>query len=192
MPIRTADSECNVVDLEVTDRKWNRMSTSRSGLAQELCELQFASGWSHGVVTELAAISEYVDFGTGTTIFQQGETNHTLFLLCSGRVGLDMFIPARGTVRVLTLMRGELLAWSTLVGNGHMTATATALEPVRAIAVDGSQLMALCDKRHDIGYPVMQRLAWALAHRLTGTRLQLLDLYVHTTPHIMRPTDGGP
>ncbi len=162
------------------------MSHTNPSLAEELCALQFSSGWSKGVVTELAAISQYVDFATGTTIFQQGAVNHQLFLICSGRVGLDMYIPARGTVRVLTLARGELLAWSSLVGDGHMTATATALEPVRAIAVDGSQLMALCDKRHDIGYPVMQRLAWALAHRLTGTRLQLLDLYVHTTPHLMR------
>lgn len=167
------------------------MSPTNPSLAEELCDLQFASGWSNGIVTELAAISQYVEFTTGTTIFQQGAVNHELFLLCSGRVGLDMYIPARGAVRILTLFRGELLAWSSLVGDGHMTATATALEAVRAIAVNGSQLMALCDKRHDIGYQVMQRLAWALAHRLTATRLQLLDLYVHTTPHILRPSEGG-
>ncbi len=167
------------------------MSCTDPSLAEELCNLQFASGWSGGVVTELAAISQFVDFATGSTIFQQGTVNHQLFLLCSGRVGLDMHIPARGTVRVLTLSRGELLAWSSLVGDGHMTATATALEPVRAIAIDGSQLLALCDKRHDIGYPVMQRLAWALAHRLTGTRLQLLDLYVYTTPHVLQRSEAG-
>lgn len=162
------------------------MSSTEPTLAEELCDLQFASGWSQGIVTELAAIANYAEFAAGTVIFLQGETNRDLYLICSGRVGLDMYVPARGTVRILTLSRGELLAWSALIGDGHMTATATALEPVRAIAVDGSKLMDLCDNRHDIGYQVMRRLAWALATRLTATRLQLLDLYAHTTPHILR------
>lgn len=154
-------------------------------LAEELCTLQFASGWSEGVVTELAGISKYVEFADGTIIFPQGSENHDLYLLAAGRVGLDMYIPARGAVRILTLSRGELLAWSALVGDGHMTASATALEPVRAIAIDGARLLDLCDRRHDIGYPVMKRLAWALSHRLVATRLQLLDLYAHTTPHVL-------
>ncbi|MDB5339299.1 MAG: transcriptional activator FtrB [Planctomycetaceae bacterium] len=162
------------------------MSSTDPSLAEELCNLQFASGWSDGVVTELAAISKYVEFAAGTIIFTQGAENHDLFLLSAGRVGLDMYVPARGAVRILTLSRGELLAWSALVGDGHMTATATALEPVRAIAIDGARLLDLCDRRHDIGYRVMKRLAWALSHRLVATRLQLLDLYSHTTPHVLQ------
>lgn len=171
--------------------KQNGMSPTDPTLAEDLCDLQFASDWSHGVVTEFAAIANYVEFAAGTVIFLQGEKNLDLYLLCSGRVGLDMYVPARGTVRILTLSRGELLAWSALIGDGHMTATATALEPVRAIAVDGSRLMDLCDNRHDIGFQVMRRLAWALAHRLTATRLQLLDLFAQTTPHLLQSPDGG-
>lgn len=167
------------------------MTPTDASLAEELCALQFASGWSDGVVTELAAISKCVEFTSGTMIFSQDAENRDLFLLSSGRVGLDMYIPGRGAVRILTLSRGELLAWSALIGGGHMTATATALEPVRAIAIDGARLLDLCDSRHDIGYPVMKRLAWALSHRLVATRLQLLDLYAHTTPHILQPPAGG-
>lgn len=167
------------------------MNQAAPSLAEELCELQFASGWSNGVVKELAAIAKYVDFTSGSTIFLQGSENQNLYLLTAGRVGLDMYIPARGAVRILTLSRGELLAWSALVGDGHMTATATALETVRAIAIDGAKLLDLCDRRHDIGYPVMKRLAWALSHRLVATRLQLLDLFAHTSPHVMQLPAGG-
>lgn len=167
------------------------MSLTDPSLAEELCALQFSSGWSEGVVRELAAIATFVDCPPGTMIFSQGAENHHLFLLCSGRVGLDMYIPARGTVRILTLSRGELLAWSALIGDAHMTATAIALESVRAIAIDGTRLAALCESRHDIGYHVMRQVAWALSHRLTATRLQLLDLYVHTTPHVLRSAEEG-
>jgi len=165
------------------------MSSTDPAIAQELCALQFSSGWSDGIVTELAAISRFVEFARGSIIFPQGGVNHDLYLICSGRVALDMYLPARGNARILTISRGELLAWSALIGDGHMTTTATVLEPVRAIAIDGSKLTALCERRHDIGFPVMRQLAWALSHRLTATRLQLLDLYSHTTPHVMRDHD---
>ena len=166
------------------------MSQTAPSLAEELCDLQLAAGWSDGVVTELAAISKYVEFAADDLIFLQGSQNHDLYILCAGRVGLDMYLPARGSIRILTLSRGELLAWSALLGDGHMTSSATALEPVRAIAVDGSRLSDLCHSRPEIGYHVMQRLAWALAHRLTATRLQLLDLYTHTTPHLLRSPEA--
>ena len=167
------------------------MTRADSLLVEELCELQIASGWSDGVVTELAAISRCVEFPAGAIIFSQEVENRDLFLLSAGRVGLDMYIPARGAMRILTLCRGELLAWSALIGGGRMTATATALEPVRAIAIDGGRLLDLCDRRHDIGYPVMQRVAWALSHRLVATRLQLLDLFAQTTPHLLQLPAGG-
>ena len=167
------------------------MSPPDSGIVQELCALQFSAGWSQGVVKELAEISQFVDFSAGTVIFPQGAVNHHLMLLCAGRVGLDMYIPARGSTRILTLSRGELLAWSALLGDGHMSASATALESVRAIAVDGTLLLKLCEQQHDIGFQVMHRLAWALSHRLVATRVQLLDLYSQTTPHVMHSIHGG-
>lgn len=152
----------------------------------------FANGWPHGIISEVVAISRYVEYPAASIVFEQGAANRNLFLICSGLVGLDMSVPTRGTVRILTLSRGELLAWSALVGDGRMTATATALEPVRAIAIDGSRLSDLCLYRPEIGYHVMTRLAESLSHRLTATRLQLLDLYAHTTPHVLRFGAGAP
>lgn len=161
------------------------MSVARASLVEELCGSPFAAGWPHGIVSEVVAISRFVQYPAGAVIFEQSAVNRNLFLICTGLVGLDMRIPARGNARILTLSSGELLAWSALVGDGQMTATATALEPVRAIAIDGSELLRLCQQRTDIGYHVMTRMAEALSYRLTATRLQLLDLYSHTTPHVL-------
>ncbi|MDB5391926.1 MAG: transcriptional activator FtrB [Planctomycetaceae bacterium] len=166
------------------------MNSSDQSLSDELSQLEFTAGWPESLLAELAEISNYVEFADRSVIFAQGSENHQLYLICAGRVVLDMLVPARGPVRILTISRGELLAWSTLVGDGLMTATATVVEPVRAIAIDSIQLKLMCERRHDIGYEIMKRLATSLAHRLTATRLQLLDLYVHTTPHFFRPVEG--
>lgn len=165
------------------------MTTSPAALARQLSELTFASGWAEGVVNELATIARLVKFPAGAVIFSQGSHNPDLYLICSGRVALDMHVPARGAVRILTVGRGELLAWSALIGDGHMTARATALDSVDAIAINGQHLSDLCERRHDIGFRVMQQLSWSLAHRLTATRLQLLDLFTHQTPHVLPSAD---
>jgi CRP-like cAMP-binding protein len=118
------------------------MDSNALSLIQELRDLRFASGLTDDIVMELAMISTHVEFQAGTVLFLQGGENSNLFLICSGRVGLDMFIPAHGSVRILTVSDGELLAWSALVGDCFMTATATALQQVRAIAIDGHRLNA--------------------------------------------------
>lgn len=165
------------------------MTTTPAALARQLGELTFASGWAEGVVNELAAIARLVEFPPGAILFSQGSHNPDLYLICSGRVVLDMHVPARGAVRILTVGRGELLAWSALIGDGHMTARAIALDPVHVIAINGNLLSSLCESRPDIGFHVMRQLSWSLAHRLTATRLQLLDLFTHQTPHVLPSTD---
>jgi CRP-like cAMP-binding protein len=76
-----------------------------------------------------------------------------------------------------------------------MTATATALEPVRTVAFDGEKLRSLCDQQPDIGYHLMNQLAVALSRRLLATRLQLLDVFaghvsvLEANPAVGRPGD---
>jgi CRP-like cAMP-binding protein len=141
-------------------------------------------GWSAGLaeemVEELAAISavaEFTAFTAGATIFREGDPNPFLYLIERGRVGLDMHVPGRGRVRILSVGAGEMLAWSAVLGRGVMTVSAEALEDTRAIAASGPQLLQICGANHELGYQLMQRMAGALAQRLVATRLQLLDLF---------------
>jgi CRP-like cAMP-binding protein len=162
------------------------MSSLVPSLSQDLTELRFTTGWTDGMVTELTAFSRYVEFSPGQIVFHQGAENDNLYLLCTGRVGLDMYVAGRGGKRILTLSGGELLAWSALLSaDFRMTATATALQHVRAIAINAPQLRALCERDHEVGFRVMQWLAQAMAHRLTATRLQLLDLYAHSAADVV-------
>jgi len=138
-------------------------------------------GWSAGLaeemVEELADISAVAEFTAGATIFREGDPNPFLYLIERGRVGLDMHVPGRGRVRILSVGAGEMLAWSAVLGGGVMTVSAEALEDTRAIAASGSKLLEVCSTNQELGYQLMQRMADALAQRLVATRLQLLDLF---------------
>lgn len=150
-----------------------------------LSELGFTADLPEQVVEELAAVSAAVDFPAGTMIFQEGTQNPFLYVIERGHVGLDMHVPGRGRVRLLSVGPGEMLAWSALLGNGVMTVSAVALEDTQAIAASGPKLSELCGTNHEVGYQLMGQMAKSLAQRLVATRLQLLDLFAE-------PAGAGP
>lgn len=113
----------------------------------------------------------------GTILFHEGEKHDVLYLLHRGYVTLEMSLPVRGRIRLLTLGPGEILAWSALVGNGRMTATATADDDVELLQLPATELLRICELDPHFGYRLMGRLAAALGKRLLATRLQMLDLF---------------
>jgi CRP-like cAMP-binding protein len=144
---------------------------------QTLRELHFSAQLSDTAAQKLAALLSPRDFLAGTVLFDEGAINRWLYLIVAGEVGLEMCVPARGCTRILTLGPGDLLAWSSLLGEGRMTATAIATSPTSLLAASAPDLAALCAADHEFGYELMRGMAQALARRLTATRLQLLDLY---------------
>ena len=154
-------------------------------LKQVLREIEFTADLPEPAIDECAAASKLSDFVAGATIFDEGTVNEFLYVVVDGRVGLDIFVPGRGRVRVLSVGPGEMLAWSALLGNGTMTVSAIALEDTQVLGMPGAQLLDICGKNHEAGFHIMRRMASALAQRLVATRLQLLDLFAE-------PAGAGP
>ncbi len=82
-----------------------------------------------------------------------------------------------------TIEAGEVLGWSWLFPPYRWHFNARALEPIRAIMLDGVCLREKGEIDHDLGYELVKRMAHILIERLQSTRLQLLDVY-----HVQ---DGG-
>ncbi len=148
-------------------------------ITEQLATLQFTRDLSESTRAALARIATERKLLAGDIVCREGQSSRELFLISSGQVALDMFVPGRGQVRILTLGPGEVLAWSSIVGNHGSTATGTAIVETRVIAFRDDDLTQLCQSNHDVGYPVMRELAKAISRRLVSTRLQLLDLFAN-------------
>ncbi|HVX12230.1 MAG TPA: Crp/Fnr family transcriptional regulator [Pirellulales bacterium] len=153
----------------------------KQAVTELLRELRFTADLPGEALDEIARIASVVEFPAGTPLFQEGAENRALYIIEHGRVGLDMHVPGRGRIRVLSVGSGDVLAWSALLGEGVMTVSATALEPTRAVTLPAKEVLELCARNHEIGYGLMRHLAVALAQRLVATRLQLLDLFSEPT-----------
>jgi CRP-like cAMP-binding protein len=130
----------------------------------------------------LVPVARFVEYPTGTVVFHAGAELSDVFIVTAGTVVLEVTGPDHRPRRFQTVTAGELLGWSPLLGGGPMTATARALTDVRAIALDAMGVLDACERDPGFGYLFMRRTAAAIAARLGGTRLQLLDVYKHELP----------
>ncbi len=118
-----------------------------------------------------------VRFNARTYIFREGEEASQFYILRHGKVALEIFAAQRGPITIETIEAGEVLGWSWLFPPYRWHFSARVVEPVRAIALDGTCLRTKGEEDHDLGYELMKRVAQIMMERLQATRVQLLDVY---------------
>jgi CRP/FNR family transcriptional regulator, cyclic AMP receptor protein len=134
------------------------------------------------ILDELSKIARHRQFAPAGVLFREGTIHHDFHLIVQGHVRLDMSVPNRGRIPLLTVGPGDILAWSAIVADEVMTCSAIALEQVMTLVFEGNKLRQLCKEHPELGYHVMKQLARALSRRLLATRLQLLDLFADHQP----------
>ena len=164
-------------------------------LLETVSHCEFLRAMPKALVARLDSLAKTRSYSAGTTLFAEGDAHPDFHIVAKGHVRLDMLVPQRGRIPILTAGTGDILAWSALIGNAVMTSTAVALEPVETLAFPGNQLRQLSETEHEVGFYVMRQLASAMSRRLLATRLQLLDLFadhvsaLDLTPALGRPGD---
>lgn len=162
------------------------MTSGIPSIEELLRQAPFLQRLSPGDLTKVAQIAGVEQFQPDEVLFQEGSVCDRAYLVVEGLVALDMCMPRRGCVRILTVGPREIVGVSALLSNARMTTRATAVNVTTLISFPARKLRELCDSDADIGYAVMTQLSVALAARLLATRLQLLDVF-GDTPTTDRP-----
>ena len=120
-----------------------------------------------------------MQWDAGETVFREGDRDSFLYVVEEGRVAIEIAVPGRGRVTILTVGPGEVFGWSSLFHQRPKTASARTIEPTRALALDAGRLRELCDADPRLGYLLTRRILEVVSERLKATRMQLLDIYSH-------------
>ncbi len=142
-----------------------------------LAEHPFFKGLEPRYMQLITGCASNVRFDARTYIFREGEAAERFYLIREGKVALETFAAERGSIIIETIEAGEGLGWSWLFPPYQWHFSARVVEPTRAIALDGVCLRHKCEEDHDLGYPLVKRVAHIMMQRLQATRLQLLDVY---------------
>ena len=125
----------------------------------------------------LAGCAANVRFREGAFMFREGEPAGQCFLIREGKMALEIAAPGRGSIIVQTLGAGDVTGFSWLLEPHRWEFDGRAVEPVRALALDGTCLRGKCADDPRLGFELTQLFARLAIRRLQATRLRLLDVY---------------
>jgi CRP-like cAMP-binding protein len=137
----------------------------------------FFAGLEPEYLQLLLSCASNVRFDAGQYLFREGGDADHFYLIRHGKVAIQIFTGAEGSITVETLGEGEMLGYSWLIPPHRWSFDGLAVELVRAVALDGKCLREKCDQNHDLGYELIKRFSRVMAKRLEATRRRLLDIY---------------
>ena len=138
--------------------------------------LAFVAGLEPAQLDRLAGLCGPVAWEEGAAIFREGDGGSPLYLVERGRVAIEVTVPGRGRVTILTAGPGEVFGWSSLFDRRPKTAAARAVAATTALAFDAEGLEAACDADPRLGYALARRVLRTVADRLKATRMQFQDM----------------
>jgi len=75
----------------------------------------FFAGIDQALLTQIVDSASHVKFDAGTYIFKEDDQANAFYLICDGRVGLEIVAPGHKPIIVDTLEGGDTLGWSPAV-----------------------------------------------------------------------------
>ena len=115
-------------------------------------------------------------FASQQKIFHQDGPADHFYLIVSGKVVLETFVPDHGMVTIQELGAGEALGWSWLFPPYQWHFSATTAAPTEVISFDAATLRRRIQANSLLANELLTRVARTLIDRLQGTRNHLGDL----------------
>lgn len=146
-------------------------------IKETLANSEMFKGLSDDELEKVAVLGRVEIYEGGATLFTEGGTAEDIYVIELGKVAMDMSLsPTPGVGKqatVETVTKGGACGMSALSGTPVYTLTARAVEPVRAVALDGHRLYNLLIEDPYLGYRIMARLATAISARLRNVRMTM-------------------
>lgn len=147
-----------------------------SNLFETLRSSAFFRGFTDEQLQSLPEICHLQEIPARSTVFEEFDRARKVYIILSGEISLAICDADEACRQIAVVHAGELMGWSPLVGRARLYDSARSLTAVKALVFDGDTLMKFCADHPEFGFRFMHRVACTLAERLSGTRLQLLEM----------------
>ncbi len=113
---------------------------------------------------EIEKLCSIRHFGSGETVFRQGEPGHTLVGLVAGKLRISVTSPSGRELNLNLIEPGEIVGEIAFIDGGLRTATGTAVERSECITIQRRPFFALMDRRPQISRHLLallcERVRW--------------------------------
>jgi len=136
------------------------------GLEELLRRHPFMKGLREDIVTLIARSAKNIVVPEDDYVFREGARADNIYLIRSGVVALEMFVPGRGAFTFLTVGRGEILGADWLISPYRWSFDARAAKLTNMIEIDATRLRDKCEFDQSVGYEMMKRFIPPLFRRM--------------------------
>ena len=144
-----------------------------------LSEHPFFEGLESKYIRLIADCASNQVFEEGEQIFKEGDDANFFYVIRTGKVALEVFVPRRGPVNILSVEDGDVVGWSWMFPPYKWHFDARAMELTRLAAFDALCLRGKYETDPVLGFELMKRFAQVMLDRLNIARLQMVDMYGH-------------
>ena len=145
-----------------------------------LAKQEFFTGLSPESVEFIARSARERQLERGDILFHHGERARHFYLVCDGRVSVEIPAITGPTLEVQSLAEGEVLGWSWLIAPYRWNFQARAEESSELLEFDGDALLAHCEEDPKFGYELLKRFAALMSERLDAARQKMMDQWTPT------------
>lgn len=150
--------------------------TDFENLARTLYSMSALHGMEIGQIRKLALLATEVSFAENEVIYREGDEGTAIYFIEKGQVAIEVNQPDGDKVTVSTVGPGQLFGWSALFPGRRKQASARALAPTWAIALNAAQLHEVFRLDPTLETALIQRVTEVIADRLASSRRQLAQI----------------
>jgi Fe-S cluster biogenesis protein NfuA len=139
----------------------------------DLTKFSLFRDMSQADLAVLAPYFSYAEFPAGATLFSQGDLADRLFLVVSGEIKINYKPYDSPKITITRIRDGDVLGWSTVLGNKSYTASAVCDCDAGMLVINGDDLRKLVADHPQTGKMVLDSLASAASPRWKDARAQV-------------------
>lgn len=151
------------------------MTAENENIEERLAAHPFLQGMEKRHINVLAQSATPARFEENQVILRVGESANGFYLLESGSVALQIWVPKHGPITTDIVHPGEPLGWSWLFPPYVWHFDARAMELTKAICLSGITLRQHCDADLTLNHELFKRISEVMVRRLQHTRAKLIE-----------------
>src|SRR5437870_10331970 len=112
----------------------------------------FLEGMTPEHLDLLARHAREAELKAGQVVLPQSQSAYQFYLMTGGKMAVESRIPRADALLLQVVNEGDVLGWSWLFPPFNWHFQARALEPSKAIVLDGASLLVACENDHSLGF----------------------------------------
>lgn len=143
---------------------------------KEIREIYFFNDMDDSEIEALRSSIQIKEYEAGDIIFREGSSSSELYIVVSGKVGVNKMTAEGDQYKIITLEKGNVFGIMSFLDETNHDATIIAEQKSRVIKIEKAAFDNIANSNLSIAFKILRRLAMHLTGIVRKTNREYMDL----------------